>query len=951
MKELKNIVKFISMGVLMTCFVACMLLTQMFVVPVQADEVKVVCVGYYLHNNFQEGGPGEVKSGYGYEYLQMLRNYTGWEYEYVYASSWDEQVEMLEKGEVDLILHAFKTTERMETMSFSVEPMGREMNYLYTRGNHPELMVGDIGSINGKVIGCMAGDFRYDIYNDWCKENNIECTVLSYEDLTVMHKELLNGKIDAIIGSDFTSSSYTGDWVTIQRLGDEPIYIAVALDREDILEEVNIAQTEILAINPHYPDEVRQKYQDSTSTHLLELTEEQKENINQRGVLTVGYVRDFRPISYTDSEAGELQGLLKVYLESMTKNYGMKFETISYENDATLLNALQKGEVDIISPVGYSRGVADQMGITISNPITEEAMLALYKGTKKAEAKDIFSRVAVLETSLIVKGYIEYYYPEAEIVYADSVKQAVELVTSGKVECFVARSSAWSRYVSKYSNINTLQILNLPNTNEINMAVSSEDVDLIPILNKGINLLTEADISYAMIAYSDASDEVTLWNLIQENIATTVVTILAVILFIALLFIVYRFSTEHRYAGKLKEAKEDAERANLAKSAFLTSMSHDIRTPMNAIVGMTMLASKRVDDAEYVSNCLSKVTLASDHLLTLINDILDISKVESGRMELSPTDVSLKEELKHLISIITPQINEKEQQLEIHTEELMVSDVHIDRLRLNQIMLNILSNAMKYTGVGGNIRVDMKSGLVGDDRVRFTYKVEDNGIGISEEFQKNMYSSFTREDSGPQRSIQGSGLGLTICKQLVDLMDGTIECESKVGKGTTFTVTIEMLTAKAEVNHIEKADIDTEDKGDLTGLKILVAEDNDFNWEVASEILMMQGIIADRAENGQICIDKLNGAKDGEYDLILMDIQMPIKNGYETTVEIRLSERRYLQEIPIIAMTADAFSEDIYRCMEVGMNAHLSKPVDVNKLLENVRNFRGGYRRIQKIID
>ncbi len=940
MGKLKSFNEDIFGKILIVILVISILFTSIHSNPVKAYDNKVVRVGYYIHNGFQEGGPGEIKSGYGYEYLQMLRSYTGWEYEYVYAESWDEQIAMLEKGEIDLVLHAFKTPERMENMLFSLEPMGREINYLYTRGEHPDLVAGDIKSINGKKIGCMAGDFRHDIFKDWCNENEIECTVQSYEDLVVMHEDLLNGKIDAIMGSDFTSSSYPGDWVTIQRFGDEPIYIAVALGREDILEEVNAAQKEILAVNPYYPDEVRQKYQDATSTHLLELSEEQENVIKERGTLVFGYCEDIRPISYSDSETGELQGILKDYLVAMTDTYGISFQPVAYENDAVLLEALQNGEVDIISPVGYRQGVADQLDISITNPITEEAMIALYKGTHGTKAKDIFSRIAVLETSLIVKGYIEYYYPNAEIIYAENVAEAIDMVDSGEVECFVARSSAWTVYAGKYDDINNLQILNLPNSNEINMAVREEDVELIPILNKGLTLLNETDISHAIISYSDASEEVTWKTLINENPLTTFSIVLVVVLLIALLFIAYRFMTEHKYADRLKDAKEEAERANMAKSAFLTSMSHDIRTPMNAIVGMTTLASKRIDDKEYVQGCLDKVTLASDHLLTLINDILDISKVESGRMEISPTDISLKEEIKHLISIIKSQINEKEQHLELHTEELQVIYVHIDKLRLNQIMLNILSNAVKYTHVGGEICVEAKSELLDKQKVKFTYIVKDNGMGMSEDFQKDMYTSFTREDNAPKRSIQGSGLGLTICKQLVDLMEGSIACESEPGKGTTFTVTLEMPIANTEIScekETRDADINVED---LVGLRILVAEDNDFNWDVASELLNMHGIVTERAENGQICLDMLNNVEDGAYDLILMDIQMPIKNGYETTREIRLCERKYLKEVPIIAMTADAFSEDIHKCMEVGMNAHLSKPIDINKLLVVIRNFR-----------
>ncbi len=435
-----------------------------------------------------------------------------------------------------------------------------------------------------------------------------------------------------------------------------------------------------------------------------------------------------------------------------------------------------------------------------------------------------------------------------------------------------------------------------------------------------------------------------------NGFVSTIAYSLILVAVVAVFFIVTLIIIATKNAKKrLLRAMEAERRANVAKTSFLSAMSHDIRTPMNAIVGMTTLALEKSSDEEYVKNCLSKVKVASNHLLTLINDILDISKVESGRMILSPTDVSLQEEANHLISIITPQINEKEQNFEFHTEELEVSNVHIDQLRLNQIMLNILSNAVKYTEVGGNIRVDMKSELLANgDRVLFTYIVKDNGMGMSAEFQKDMYTSFTRENNTPQRKIQGSGLGLAICKQMVDLMDGTITCKSEEGVGTTFTITIRMPVAKTQPEEVKNADsvINLED---LEGIRILIAEDNDFNWEVANEILSMHGILAERAENGQLCLDMLDKAEDGTYDLILMDIQMPIKNGYETAAEIRASKRKYLTEIPIVAMTADAFSEDIHRCLEVGMNAHLSKPVDINKLLVIVRNFRGGVQSLQRI--
>ncbi len=1039
-----------------------MLLSPLSAVSVKADEAKVVRVGYYLHNNYQEGLPGEVKSGYGYEYLQMLRNYTGWEYEYVYASSWDEQVAMLQRGEIDLILHAFKTPERMESMLFSIEPMGREMNYLYTHGNHPELSAGDLESINGKTIGCMAGDFRYEIFAEWCTENNLRCTVETYEDLTIMHEDLLNGNIDAIIGSDFTSSSYTGNWVTIQRLGDKAIYIAVALGREDLLEEVNDAQREILAINPYYPDEVRQKYQDPTSTYLLELTLEQKRELKKRGTLTVGYCGDYRPIAYIDSETGQLQGILKDYLEAMSENYGIAFETVAYESDDALLEALQNEEVDIISPVSYSVGLAEELDISITNPITEASMLALYKGYQGTETKEIFDHIAVLKNSLAGQEYIEYFYPNASIIYVDTIEDGMNAVDEGQAESFIIRSSTWSGYVSKHADINTLQMINLPNACRISMAVQKSDVALVPILNKGIELLTDMDISYGMIAYADASEEVTWWTLIMDNPFTTIAVTMVIILLLALLFVGSRLQTEYRYASKLKAAKEEAERANLAKSTFLTSMSHDIRTPMNAIMGMTMLASKRINDPEYVRSCLSKVTLASDHLLTLINDVLDINKIESGNLSLTPTVFSLADTMMNLANIGRSQIQNKDHKFEIHIHNIKQEYLFADELRLNQVFINLLSNAVKYTPAGGQITIDLRQEtILGEkDKVRIIFEITDSGIGMSEEFQQHMYELFAMANRN-SRTITGSGVGLAICKQLVELMEGKLQCESESGKGTKFTVTLDLPVADKLVDNLllppmkmllvddddiflatasetlkdiglspdcvdsgekaveiveqkhsenqdypliiidwkmegmdgfettktirsivgpevtvivisayeveeirdaalaagangfiskpffrsyayqsiseimglqQAADAAEEKHQKLRGMNILVAEDNDFNWEVAREVLKMHDITSTRAENGRICLDLLEQSVPGEYDVVLMDIQMPELNGYDTTKLIRRHERSDINRIPVVAMTADAYTEDVIRCAEAGMDAHIPKPIDTEKL-------------------
>lgn len=386
---------------------------------------------------------------------------------------------------------------------------------------------------------------------------------------------------------------------------------------------------------------------------------------------------------------------------------------------------------------------------------------------------------------------------------------------------------------------------------------------------------------------------------------------------------------------KLRETAQMAEEANKAKSQFLSTMSHDIRTPMNGIIGMTNIAREHLDDPEYARSCLDKVSLTSDHLLTLINDILDISKVESGNMALNLAVFSLEKSIEKLLDIVQVQIEEKQLHLE---EKIEIPQPYLmgDELRLNQIFINILTNAIKYTPTGGTIRMTVGEELLPTGKVRLNYVVSDTGSGMTEEFQKNMYHMFSREVDSRIGKIQGTGLGLAIVKQMVDLMKGTIQCESEPEQGTTFTIAIDLEKGDAsEYQDLYEADETGTDH--FEDLNILVAEDNDLNWEICCEMLSNMGIHCHRARDGKECIKILEASQDAPYDLVFMDIQMPVMDGREASRRIRQSNYGYMKNIMIIAMTADAFAEDVQECFQAGMNGHISKPVDVRKVRKVLR--------------
>ena len=388
--------------------------------------------------------------------------------------------------------------------------------------------------------------------------------------------------------------------------------------------------------------------------------------------------------------------------------------------------------------------------------------------------------------------------------------------------------------------------------------------------------------------------------------------------------------------ARLRATAEMAREASQAKTRFLSTMSHDIRTPMNGIIGMTNLARNHIGDDDYIRNCLDKISLASDHLLTLINDILDISKVESGNMVLNPAPFSIEQSIEKLIDIVQTQVADKKINLTVD-KNLPQKYLIADELRMNQIYINILNNAIKYTPQGGGIHVSIQEELLPDDRVRLLYRVEDSGIGMSEQFQQNMYQMFTREIDSKIAKTQGTGLGLAIVKQMVDMMKGTITCESEPNKGTTFTVTVELEQAAPEdYNRLNSISENGEDNN-FEQIRVLAAEDNELNWEIINELLKEMHVSCDRAENGKECVEMIEKSTEGTYDLILMDVQMPLMDGKEATRRIRQSNREYVKSIMIVAMTADAFAEDVQACIEAGMNGHLSKPLDIRKIREVLR--------------
>lgn len=391
---------------------------------------------------------------------------------------------------------------------------------------------------------------------------------------------------------------------------------------------------------------------------------------------------------------------------------------------------------------------------------------------------------------------------------------------------------------------------------------------------------------------------------------------------------------------RLREAARLSEQASRAKTQFLSAMSHDIRTPLNAVIGLMTIAQNKADDPECVTDCMDKGLQSGKYLSTLINDVLDISKIESGNVTLNPEQFSLLEIIQDLMEMQKQNLAEKKIELQTDFDSLPHQYVCADKMRLKQIYVNLLTNAVKYTEPGGKIVLRLYEESIPDNScsTRLVYYVSDNGIGMTEEFQKNMYQKFTREINTQVNTTQGTGLGLSIVKQMVELMGGTITCNSSPGAGTTFIVSIDLPVTEA----VQEEASTMKQHQEMMNLHLLVAEDNDLNWEIFKELVSERGVTCDRAENGKECVELLKNAAPGTYSAVLMDVNMPIMNGYEATRAIRSLKNEKMNRIPIIAMTADAFAEDVQACLDSGMDGHIAKPVDMKTLFMYLKKIGEG---------
>ena len=1062
------------------CVMLSLLLLLSAVLPVKAAaetaSAKVVRVGSF-EDTFNYVNEKGARKGYGYELLETLSGYTGWQFEYV-TCDWSDCFEKLKNGEIDIIGGISYTEDRTQEMLFSDEPMGVEKYYLYADLSRADISASDFKTLNGKKIGVLMGTEPEVMLTEWEEKYGLETEHVNISNNEDVKQKLANHEIDCFVSLEESFWAERGI-STITRVGESGIYYAINKNRPDIKEELDDAMRALNEAAPFYTADLYKRYFSMDYTPIL--TGEEKAWLKEHGAIKMGFLTSDSGVSTYDPATGEFTGVITDYIQFAADclgNQELEFQLVGYDSKEAELDALKSGEIDMIFHCDQNPNLAEEYHFACTNTTWTSNLMAVTN--KQHFNENNVNRIAVPQNKLSLKKYLAFYYPQWEIVDCDTQEDAARLVKDGQADCFVTGISSENKYSKKYS------FYSVPLVNPVRscFAVNSGNRSLLSILNKTIKAMPVNMLAGALAMYKSSARKVTLSDFIKDNFFKVMLisSIAVAVVLLTILMLLQKArkaeaaarkaaSDTQELNAKLQVAVEKAESANRAKSTFLSNMSHDIRTPMNAIIGFTTLALSNIDDTERVKNYLGKTLASSNHLLSLINDVLDMSRIESGKIHLEEVEVNLSDVLHDLKTIVSGQIYAKQLELYMDVMDVTDEDVYCDKTRLNQILLNLLSNAIKFTPAGGTVSVRVRQ-LAGKVRGcgQYEFRIKDNGIGMSQEFAQKIFEPFERERTSTVSRIQGTGLGMAITKNIVDMMGGTIEVQTAQGKGTEFTVCVPM-RAQTEQRPVEKiteleglkalvvdddfntcdsvtkmlvkvgmraewtlsgkeavlrarqsiemsdvyhayiidwrlpdmngievtrqirslhddtpiiiltaydwSDIEVEAKAagvtafcskpmfmsdlretlmsalgqkqtdavqgllpdknaDFKGKHILLVEDNELNREIAQEILQEYGFLVDSAENGAVAVEKVSTAAPGSYDLVLMDVQMPIMDGYTATRKIRALDDPARAKLPILAMTANAFDEDRRNALESGMNGFLSKPIVIDDLVQEL---------------
>ena len=903
-------------------------------------QPQIIRVGSF-EDTFNYVDKNGVRQGYGYELMQALAGYTGWKFEYV-KCDWSNCFDKLENGEIDIMGDISYTDERAQKMLFPEEPMAEEKYILYADLSNLDIGTSDFKFMDGKRVGVLMDTEPEIMLTEWENKNGIHTEHVNVNNDDDVEKKLANHEIDCFVSLEESLWSEQGI-SSVTTIGKSGIYFAINKERSDIKTELDRAMRQLEQDSPFFKADLYKKY--FTLDYNQSLTGEEKFWLEEHGSIRIGFLNNDPAIFSMDEGTGKLTGMLAEYIsyaKGCLGNQRLEFDIQEYDDYNEMLQALQDHEIDMIFYVGRNPDLAEKKGYTLTNTAWTYSLMAVTD-EKYFNENEAYS-VAVAKEHEALKQHIAFSYPQWKLIDCDSLADATDMVLHQKADCFLMGTSQ----ALKYDNNRDFKSIPLTKTMEACFAVRSGEGTLLSILNKTLKAMPSDMLTSTLAIYDSTADKVTFYDFVKDNMPAFFATAgFFGLSIIAMILVFLRKARKAEAAAKLAAndtqklndkleiALKKAEDASLAKTRFLNNMSHDIRTPMNVILGYAQLMEDELKgkDMPETSEHLEKLKQSGNLLLSIINNVLDMAKIESGKMEINENYGRLGAIRQSLFEIFEDEAKKKN--LALHYT-INVEHEHIltDTTKVKEIFVNILGNAIKYTPPGGSVIMSVEELPCNEPGyIIVRNRVSDTGIGMSEDFLTEIFEAFTREQNTTKSKIAGTGLGMSIVKKYVDLLGGTIEVESELGKGSTFTVTLKHKIADESYyvkKHLEESGISREILKDRS---ILLAEDNDLNAEIAAVILERAGLKVERVEDGLQCISRITEMPAGTYDIILMDIQMPKMDGYKATQTIRNLSDQEKACIPIIAMTANAFEEDKRAAIAAGMNGHIAKPIQVDKLL------------------
>ncbi len=1084
-------------------FIAILLLSLLLIplIPVgaitaEASGAKKIRVGYFAFSGYHiSDGETDRRSGYGYEFLQLVARFTDWEYEYEgYDKSYSECLEMLKNGELDIVTSVSKTPEREELYLFSDKDIGTNSTIFTVKAGNDSVVKGDYSTYNGLKIGMLENNSKNEVFETFAKENSFDFIPEYRQTEAELSQALENGEVEGIVTGSLRSMG--NEWL-IESLSPQPFYACVNKDNRELMDEINAAIDELDLSEPDWRNTLHDKYYSTDSSGNIIISPEERGWLDSlaasQNKLKILMNPDRAPYSYF--EDGKACGILPAIFEKMTQSIEIPYDFVPVRNRAEYYEERNSDNVDVVLDFNDDMYLAESSGYKLTDVYYTTTHTLIKKRDLKGNPKK-FAIQSYADNPF--SDYLEKYVgDDTETKTYNSLDESVNAVKKGECDATITLSYVAEVYIwsDERGELTSELIGETSSAYAIGVNSSKCGHTLLSILNKCVTGLDRSAVSTIVTEqvtkFRPDLNEGLIYFLRRNPIYIVFIVTAVLLLLFVIAMLVVRTLNQHKLQQKVTEATSKlqaqteelsvalhaADAANRSKTTFLNNMSHDIRTPMNAIIGFTALATTHLDNKDRTLDYLTKISQASNHLLSLINDVLDMSRIESGKVHIETRPENLADILQGLRNIIQSDIHSKHLELFIDTIDITHEEVYCDKLRLNQILLNLTSNAIKFTKSGGSIFIKVTQKTSEKEGYgTYEFSVSDTGIGMSPEFTKSVFEPFTRERNSTVSGIQGTGLGMAITKNIVDIMGGTITVESEQGKGTEFVVRLELKFADSEpqqfaltelnglyalvvdddlvscqsvskmlrqigmhaewtvtgkeaivrtkeaielehpfevyiidwsmpdmdgiatvkqiraiigddspiilMSAYDWADIEQEARNagvtgfvskplfasDLhraleqslgktvstpepapkenkfVGKRILLVEDNELNREIAQDILTESGFEVETAENGKIACEIVGNSEAGHFDLVLMDIQMPIMDGYEASKRIRALENKALASIPIIAMTANAFEEDKANAFAAGMNGHLAKPINIEEmfaLLERILNDDG----------